>query len=126
MGRDVTVITMRIGELATRSGVSTRALRYYEERGLLHAFRSPAGQRYYGEPAVERVQLIQQLFAANLSSQTIADLMPCMDGAITPAQAQDRLTRERDHIDAQIESLTMARSRLDAVIAACKNQSRTT
>jgi DNA-binding transcriptional MerR regulator len=116
----VTVITMRIGELATRAGVSTRALRYYEERGLLHSYRSPAGQRHYGEPAVERVQLIQQLFAANLSSQTIADLMPCMDGDITPAEAQDRLTRERDHIDAEIENLTMARSRLDAVITACK------
>lgn len=124
MERDVTVVTMRIGELAGRAGVSTRALRYYEERGLLDSFRSPAGQRYYGEPAVERVQLIQQLFAANLSSQTIAELIPCMGGGITPAEAQNRLTRERDHIDAQIEGLTMARSRLDAVIAACKSLPR--
>ncbi|GAA0581589.1 MerR family transcriptional regulator [Kribbella sandramycini] len=113
---------MRIGELATRAGVSTRALRYYEERGLLESERSSAGQRQYAEEAVERVQLIQQLFAANLSSRTIAGLMPCVDGDLSPAEAQARLTRERDQIDAQIAELTAARGRLTAVIALCAKE----
>jgi DNA-binding transcriptional MerR regulator len=34
---------LRIGQLAKRSGVSVRALRYYEEQGLLQAERTPAG-----------------------------------------------------------------------------------
>lgn len=55
---------MRIGELAARAGVSVRALRYYEEQNLLASVRSPSGQRQYPYSAVDRVELIQQLYAA--------------------------------------------------------------
>jgi len=55
---------MRIGEIAHRAGVSTRALRYYEEQGLLSSERTHGGQRTYPESAVERVRLIQQFFTA--------------------------------------------------------------
>lgn len=62
---------MRIGDLAARSGVSVRSLRYYEEQDLLHSSRSSSGQRHYDEAAVQRVGLIQMFFAAGLSSKTI-------------------------------------------------------
>jgi len=110
-------VIMRIGELATRAGVSVRALRYYEEHGLLAAQRSPAGQRCYAEPAVGRVRLIQHLFAANLSSRTIADLLPFVDAKVSTPESRARLAAERDRIDAQIAELTAARDRLDQVIA---------
>ena len=77
---------MRIGELAGKAGVSVRALRYYEEQHLLTSERSPSGQRHYPESAVERVQLIQQLYAAGLASKSIVGLMPCvMSGEVTPS-----------------------------------------
>ena len=47
---------MRIGELATKAGVSVRALRYYEEQGLLASIRSPRGQRLYADEAADRVR----------------------------------------------------------------------
>jgi DNA-binding transcriptional MerR regulator len=59
---------MRIGELAARTGVSVRALRYYEEQELLAPERSTTGQRHYPDDAVDRVELIQQLYAAGLST----------------------------------------------------------
>ena len=111
------MIIMRIGDLAARTGVSVRALRYYEEHGLLTADRTPAGQRRYSEPAVERVRLIQHLFAANLSSRTIAELLPCVDAKVSTPESRARLAAERDRIDAQIAELTAARDRLDQVIA---------
>ena len=55
---------MRIGEVARQAGVSTRALRYYEEQGLLASERTPSGQREYAASAVERVRLVQQFFTA--------------------------------------------------------------
>lgn len=79
---------MRIGELARRTGVTTRALRYYEEQNLLTAERSGSGQRHYAEDAVDRIHLIRQLYAAGLSSKTIAELTPCViDGQATPSSS---------------------------------------
>ena len=108
---------MRIGELATRAGVSVRALRYYEEQDLLSSDRSPGGQRHYPESAVDRVQLIQQLYAAGLTSKAIVELMPCVvDGNPTP-ELLDRLSAHRARIDSHIAGLVSARDRLDSVIA---------
>jgi DNA-binding transcriptional MerR regulator len=109
---------MRVGELAARTGVSVRALRYYEEQNLLSAERSSSGQRHYPDSAVDRVQLIQQLYAAGLSSKTIAELLPCViDGRATPALLE-RLATERGHVDQRITDLLHARDRLDSVITA--------
>ncbi|WP_411070595.1 MerR family transcriptional regulator [Streptomyces sp. cmx-4-25] len=107
---------MRIGQLARRSGVSVRALRYYEEQQLLESNRTPGGQRDYSDDALERVQLIQDLFAAGLSSRTVVELLPCVStGVATPAML-DQLTTERDRIAERIHDLTRAQSKLDHVI----------
>ncbi|WP_405976538.1 MerR family transcriptional regulator [Streptomyces sp. NBC_00988] len=107
---------MRIGELASRVGVSVRALRYYEEQDLLASVRSPSGQRQYPDSAVDRVQLIQQLYSAGLSSRAILELLPCVEtGDVTP-ELLDRLSAERGRIDAQVSTLVKTRDRLDAII----------
>ncbi|WP_243698193.1 MerR family transcriptional regulator [Curtobacterium sp. PhB136] len=108
---------MRIGDLAARAGVSVRSLRYYEEQGLLAADRTASGQRTYDEAAVDRVRLVQQLYAAGLPSRTIALLMPCVDAGVATAESAALLTRERDRISAQLLELEAARDRLDEVIA---------
>ncbi|GAA1827449.1 MerR family transcriptional regulator [Actinomadura chokoriensis] len=107
---------MRIGDLAARTGVSVRSLRYYEQQGLLAAERSSSGQRQFPDGAVDRVRLIQQLYGAGLSSKTIAELIPCVvDGRATP-ELLARLAVQRDDIDRQIADLTDTRDRLDSVI----------
>jgi DNA-binding transcriptional MerR regulator len=109
-------VLMRIGELASRVGVSVRALRYYEEQDLLASVRSPSGQRQYPDSAVDRVQLIQQLYSAGLSSRAIVELLPCVEtGDVTP-ELLDRLSAERGRIDAQVSTLVKTRDRLDAII----------
>lgn len=51
--------TLKVGELATRTGLSVRTLHYYEEIGLLPAsVRNRAGHRLYGAAAVVRLQQI--------------------------------------------------------------------
>ncbi len=108
---------MRIGDLASRAGVSPRALRYYEDQGLLASQRTPGGQRTYAEAAVDRVRLIQQLYAAGLSSTTIFGLMPCVYAGVSTPDSLARLALERERIDVQIGELVATRDRLDAVIA---------
>jgi len=107
---------VRIGDLATKTLVSVRALRYYEEQGLLASTRSGSGQRLYGDAAVGRVRLIQQLYGAGLSSRTIAELLPCVDAKVSTPESRERLLAERDRINAQIAELTIARDRLNDII----------
>ncbi|MFZ4302603.1 MerR family transcriptional regulator [Streptomyces cinereoruber] len=114
---------MRIGELARRSGVSERSLRYYETQGLLASERTPGGQRDFGEWAVDRVIRVQALYAAGLTSRKIALLLPCMrdaDGAaseIATTRLVDELSAERDRIDRTIADLVRSRDVLDEVIS---------
>lgn len=107
---------MRIGEVAAQVGVSVRALRYYEEQGLLTSERSPAGQRRYQEDAVSRVRLIQLLYAAGLNSRTVGDIMPCMDTGVASADMLELLATERDRIDERMVELAETRDRLSTVI----------
>ncbi|WP_176308640.1 MerR family transcriptional regulator [Micromonospora sp. NBS 11-29] len=111
---------MRIGELADRTGVSVRSLRYYEEQGLLTSLRSPSGHRRYLESQIERINLIQRLFSAGLSSRTIVDLLPCVESPSedTSEAALERMTQERDRLDQHIEDLITTRAVLDELIAA--------
>ncbi len=112
---------MRIGELAAKAGVSVRALRYYEEQGLLAATRTSSGQRTYPDTAVDRVLLVQQLYAAGLSSRRILELLPCVYTGFATPHTLAVLAAERDRIDAQITGLAATRDRLDAVIAAAES-----
>ncbi|WP_194827771.1 MerR family transcriptional regulator [Nocardia sp. XZ_19_231] len=118
---------MRIGQLAEQAGVSVRSLRYYEEQGLLYSTRSPSGQRTYVEGAVERVRLLQRLYAAGLPSRTIAELLPCVDSpsAEQTDETWARLLEERDRLDAHIVELLAARDALDAVVTTNRRHRQT-
>ncbi|MGY6026827.1 MerR family transcriptional regulator [Streptomyces spinosirectus] len=118
---------MRIGELASRTGVSARSLRYYEEQGLLKSLRSGSGQRHYTEQEVERVGFIQRLYAAGLSSRTIAALLPCVDAPSEEHSdaALKRMAQERDRLSTHITELIETRDALDAVMASARRYRET-
>jgi DNA-binding transcriptional MerR regulator len=106
---------MRIGELAERTGVSRRLLRYYEEQGLLTPSRSQNGYREYGEPHVHVVQQITGLLDAGLPTRIIAQLLPCLDKSesvyvpdVTPEMIVT-LRREHTRLSERIECLTRNR-----------------
>ncbi|GAA4520127.1 MerR family DNA-binding transcriptional regulator [Brachybacterium paraconglomeratum] len=87
--------TFSIGELSSRTGVSHRSLRYYEEQGLLLAERTPAGHRRYDEEAVQRVALVQRLFAAGLTS---AEVQPVLPGLVEEGyRTEDLVEVLREH-----------------------------
>ncbi|MFJ6071088.1 MerR family transcriptional regulator [Streptomyces sp. NPDC093065] len=113
---------MRIGELASRAGVSVRSVRYYEEQGLLVSTRSAGGQRQYTEHEVERVEFLQRLYAAGLSSRTIAELLPCVD---SPSEdhsdaALERMAQERDRLSGHIDDLIRTRDALNDLMTAAR------
>ncbi|MGW2015265.1 MerR family transcriptional regulator [Streptomyces sp. NPDC001927] len=113
---------MRIGELASRAGVSVRSVRYYEDQGLLASTRSASGQRHYTDVEVERVAFIQRLYAAGLSSRTIVELLPCVDAPSEENSdaALERMALERERLSAHIADLVRTRDTLDGLMAAAR------
>ena len=115
-------MAVKIGELARRTAVSERSLRYYEEQGLLVSERTAGGHRVYGEAAVARVIRIQELLAAGLGTALIAQVLPCMrdDDGGPAADASPRLVAmlaaERARIDRMMADLARSREVLDDVI----------
>ncbi|WP_449345590.1 MerR family transcriptional regulator, partial [Streptomyces narbonensis] len=81
---------MRIGELARRTGVSPRALRHYEQAGLIASTRADNGYRVYGEGAVARVSNIRHLLAAGLTLDDVSAFRSCLDGDIASAAPSAR------------------------------------
>jgi DNA-binding transcriptional MerR regulator len=112
---------MRISELARRTGTTPRALRYYEEQGLLRPDRSASGYRDYHPQAVHTVRHIQLLLSAGLGTGAIAEILPCVPDdttvlAPTCPELLDALADERARITRSIEKLAAAREILDRLI----------
>jgi len=67
---------LRIGELAARSGVSAKALRLYEQRGLIRpSAHSQAGYRLYGPDVLQRLMRVLVLKRSGFSLAEIGRLL---------------------------------------------------
>ncbi|ULL17226.1 MerR family transcriptional regulator [Paenibacillus sp. H1-7] len=69
---------MKIGELAERTGVSIRSIRYYEQQGLLTPVRQENGYREYSPFAEEHVRTIRLYLNLGLSTEEIAGILHCV------------------------------------------------
>ena len=68
--------TYSVGQLAALAGVTVRALRHYEDEGLLRPARAANGYRRYGAAEVERLQQILLLRSCGLA---LADIRAALD-----------------------------------------------
>ena len=104
-----------IREVAKRTGLTSRALRFYEARGLLRPLRTYNGRRLYGRGELERIQQILALKRAGLSLAQIARLTARahMDlGALVEAQL--KIIEERRAELNQAKALLLSiKSRID-------------
>lgn len=102
---------MLIGDLARRTGVSRRALRHYEDEGLLAPRRTTGGYRAYTEEHVRVVARIRVMLAAGLNADLVRRYLPCLEdgpaGAVLDlcpdlrtalAALEERLRREQDEL----------------------------
>ncbi|MER5949849.1 MerR family transcriptional regulator [Streptomyces sp. NPDC001904] len=120
---------MRIGDAAAAAGTTPRALRFYEERGLLPPpHRTTTGQRVYAERDLARVRAIRRLLSLGL---TVEDVRACADRidllladpvrrcvAPGPGEAPGVVQLRIDALDAEITRLTALRDSLARQIAA--------
>ncbi|MGP3975698.1 MerR family transcriptional regulator [Streptomyces sp. 8N114] len=120
---------MRIGAAAATTGLTPRALRHYEEEGLLRPRRAPSGHREYGEADLRRLRVIRGLLDAGLTVADVRSLAHVLDEE--SARFSFGIRREEPEgcavgevslhrlaeLDARIEELTALRERLASRIA---------
>ncbi len=113
---------MRIGELAQRTNVPTRLLRYYEEQELLTPQRLPNGYRDYADGLVERVVQIRGLLDAGLPTKIIKQILPCLENpcSLQVADATPELIasleQHRDQMDSRVKCLAKNRDAISAYL----------
>lgn len=102
---------MRIGELAEAASTTTKAVRFYEERGLLPpAERTPSGYRDYTTETIARIDFIHRGQAAGLSLAQVKQILDVRDRGEAPCEhVHDLLDARLTDIDQQIGQLAALR-----------------
>ncbi|NEB80198.1 MerR family transcriptional regulator [Streptomyces sp. SID14478] len=115
---------MRIGEAAAAAGTTPRALRFYEQRGLLPPpVRTASGQREYGSAEIAQVRVIRDLLALGLTVEDLrgsADRLPLLAQESPPrcaaferdAGSSSVVGRRLAALDAEIDRLIGLRESL--------------
>ncbi|MGH9138403.1 MAG: heavy metal-responsive transcriptional regulator [Acidimicrobiales bacterium] len=109
---------MLIGEVARRSGVPAKTLRYYEDIGLVDApARSASGYRDYDEAVLDRLGFVRAAQAIGLSLGEIRSIVALRDDGQTPCGHVLGLLRARaEDIRRTIRQLRALQSELDRLV----------
>jgi MerR family copper efflux transcriptional regulator len=109
------VLTVRIGELAERAGISAKAIRYYEQIGVLAPpARTPSGYRDYDHATLGRLGFVRAAQAVGLTLGEIRQVVAFRDRGQTPCEHVAALLQRRAaEVDARIAELQQLRGELD-------------
>ena len=115
---------LRIGEVASKSGVSVDTVRYYEQRRLLPAApRSSAGYRIFTDESIERVLFIKQAQELGFSLDEIRTLLT-KEGINDCQRVHDLLNVKLTELNAKLRSIRDFRRKLSHYLAECEDELR--
>ncbi len=110
--------SLTIGDIARRTGLSVSAIRFYEDKGLVHPIRSAGGQRRFLRSDIRRLSflLIAQQMGLSIADigQALADLPK--DEAPSKEDWSRIATAVQGLIDEHIATLERTRERLSGCI----------
>jgi DNA-binding transcriptional MerR regulator len=105
---------LTVGQVARAAGVSTKAVRLYEARGLLPAAgRSPAGYRLFAADTVGTVRFIRRARALGLGLDAAGEILGAgRDGTRPCGRTRELLDRRIGEIDEALAELSALREAL--------------
>jgi MerR family copper efflux transcriptional regulator len=106
---------MRIGELAKQAGISTKAIRYYEQIGILAPpARTASGYRAYDPGALGRLGFVRAAQALGFTLGEIRQIIAFRDTGTAPcAHVTGLLQQHTAELDRRIAELQQLRGELD-------------
>jgi DNA-binding transcriptional MerR regulator len=114
-------MSMTISKLASRSGVTSDTLRYYQRIGLLPPpERSRSGYRLFDEASVPRLEFIKTAQSLGLRLKDIGQLLEVMDNGLCPCGHTEQLLQARmAEVDEEIKRLTSLREAMAHTLDDC-------
>jgi DNA-binding transcriptional MerR regulator len=112
----------RIGGIASATGLTPDAIRYYERLGLVpKPTRTEGGFRLYGPDTVARIRFIKQAQKLGLELKEIRDLLRPADGRRREQCQQVRsvLAKHLTDVDARMHELQAYRETLQTALDQC-------
>ncbi len=108
---------MKIGEVAERSGVPAKTIRFWEDQHLLPApARTPAGYRDFDPAILERLAFIRHAQAAGLTLEHIRQILDIRDSGQPPClHVAGLIARRLAEVEARLAELARARDQLAAL-----------
>jgi MerR family transcriptional regulator, copper efflux regulator len=109
---------MKIGALASLSGLPVKTLRYYEDLGLLPAIgRTEGGYRLFGDQSLRRLEFIRRLKTLGLSLEEIQSCLTVHDAGELPCHdIEVMLNQQIERIERQIGDLAQLRTELEGLL----------
>jgi MerR family transcriptional regulator, redox-sensitive transcriptional activator SoxR len=77
---------LTVGQLSARSGIAITALRFYEEKGLIHSRRTTGNQRRYKRDTLRRVAFIRVAQRVGIPLRMVADALNSLPDGRTPTR----------------------------------------
>ena len=110
---------MKIGEVAQRSGLSVKTIRFYCDEGLIHPIsRSEGGYRLFGDEVFAELTLIRTLKAMEIPLQDVRQVLESRrSGVCTCASLQDTIRSKAGEIEQKIAALRDLHSELEDLLS---------
>jgi len=117
---------MNIGEVARRSGVPAKTIRYYESIGLIpRAGRTAAGYRSYGPGELETLRFIRHARGLGFSVEDVGELVALWrDRDRSSADVKAVAARHVERIERKVAELEAMRATLHHLMARCHGDER--
>ena len=115
--------SMKIGEVAKRSGIGIETIRYYEREGLLQEpERRPSGYRLYHDSTVVRLGYIKQAKELGFTLAEIRELLELSFADVDCERIRHKAEAKITDIDGKIRSLQHMRRSLGKIVERCRTK----
>ena len=110
---------LKIGEVAGRSGLTVKTIRYYCDEGLIRPIcRSDGGYRLFGDEVFAELTLIRTLKAMEIPLQDVRQILESRrSGVCTCASLQDTIRSKAGEIEQKIAALRDLHSELEDLLS---------
>lgn len=111
-------ITVSIGQLAERTGLTVSAIRFYEAQGLVHPERNAGGQRRFLKSDIRRLSFVRIAQQLGFTLPQIGQVLASLPKARTPTPEDwARIARDfHNDLEQRIDTLERLRDNLDGCI----------